>query len=51
MEVLFSLTVLFLIGLSVWEWIVKRRDRDLIKVAPRADRVVNNWKYSGLPPR
>lgn len=51
MEMIVSLAVLIFIGLLILGWYEEHRDNDVIKIPPRPDRIVNNWKYSGLPPR
>jgi hypothetical protein len=50
MDMLLILAALLVTGLLILNRIEKRRDDDILP-APRPDRVVNNWKYSGLPPR
>ena len=50
MMFLLILSVFGCAALFVLRIIEASRDKDVLP-DPRPDRVVNNWKYSGLPPR
>ena len=50
MLVLITLGALLCAGLFLFALWEERKQRDVLP-PPRKDCVVNNWKYSGLPPR